>query len=82
MEKKAYAFVFAGFFITEKNPQEIFREDVTAQDMEEIEKLIREKLFKPGVDVALAPSIVPPHQANDLLNEFGNVIFGRGEANA
>ncbi|ACN99780.1 hypothetical protein [Sulfurihydrogenibium azorense] len=82
MEKKAYAFVFAGFFITEKDPQEIFREDVTAQDMEEIERLVKEKLFKPGVDVALAPSIVPPHQANDLLQEFSRIIFGRGEENA
>lgn len=82
MEKKAYAFVFAGFFITEKDPQEIFNENVTAEDMEQIENLIREKLFKPGVDVALAPSIVPPHQANELLNEFGKVIFSTGEPNA
>lgn len=82
MEKKAYAFVFAGFFITEKEPLDVFREDVTAQDMEEIEKLVKEKLFKPGVDIALAPSIVPPNQANDLLQEFGNVIFSRGETDA
>lgn len=82
MEKKAYAFVFAGFFITDKEPLEVFREDVTAQDMEEIEKLVKEKLFKPGVDIALAPSIVPPNQANDLLHEFGNIIFSRGEPDA
>ncbi len=82
MEKKAYAFVFAGFFITEKDPQEIFNENVTAEDMEQIENLIREKLFKPGVNVALAPSIVPPHQANELLNEFGKVIFSTGEPHA
>ncbi|MCX7760546.1 MAG: hypothetical protein N2Z81_05095 [Hydrogenothermaceae bacterium] len=82
MEKKAYAFVFAGFFITDKEPQEIFREDVSAEDMEQIEKLVKEKLFKPEVDVALAPSIVPPNQANELLQEFGNVIFGRGEIDA
>lgn len=82
MEKKAYAFVFAGFFITEKDPQEIFNENVTAEDMQQIEDLIKEKLFKPGVDVALAPSIVPPHQANELLQEFGRVIFSQGESNA
>lgn len=82
MERKAYAFVFGGFFITDKEPNDIFREDVTAEDMEEIEKLVRAKLFKEGVDVALAPSIVPPNQANELLNQFGNVIFGKGEANA
>lgn len=82
MEKKAYAFVFAGFFITDKDPQEIFNENVTAEDMEQIEKLVKEKLFKPGVDVALAPSIVPPHQANELLQEFGKVIFSTGETNA
>jgi hypothetical protein len=81
MEKKAYAFVFAGFFITNQDPQDIFNENVTAQDMEEIENLIKTKLFKPGVDVALAPSIVPPHQANELLNEFSKVIFGQGEVN-
>lgn len=50
--------------------------------MEQIEKLVKEKLFKPEVDVALAPSIVPPNQANELLQEFGNVIFGRGEIDA
>ncbi|WP_297890344.1 hypothetical protein [Sulfurihydrogenibium sp.] len=82
MEKKAYAFVFAGFFITEKDPQEIFNENVTAEDMQQIEDLIKEKLFKPGVDVALAPSVVPPHQANELLQEFGRVIFSQGESNA
>lgn len=82
MEKKAYAFVFAGFFITEKDPQEIFNENVTAEDMQQIEDLIKEKLFKPGVDVALVPSIVPPHQANELLQEFGRVIFSQGESNA
>lgn len=82
MEKRAYAFVFAGFFITDKEPLEAFKEDVTAQDMEEIEKLVKEKLFKPGVDIALAPSIVPPNQANDLLYEFGNIIFSRGEMDA
>ena len=81
MEKKAYAFVFAGFFITDKDPQDVFNENITAQDMEEIENLIKTKLFKPGVDVALAPSIVPPHQANELLNEFSKVIFGQGEVN-
>ncbi|MCX7738392.1 MAG: hypothetical protein N2Z80_03120 [Hydrogenothermaceae bacterium] len=82
MEKKAYAFVFAGFFITDKEPIEIFREDVTAEDMEEIERLVKEKLFKSSVDVALAPSIVPPDQANDLLHEFGNVIFNRRDDDA
>ncbi|MEZ0323202.1 MAG: hypothetical protein ABWJ98_02690 [Hydrogenothermaceae bacterium] len=82
MEKKAYAFVFAGFFITDKEPQEIFREDVSAEDMEQIEKLVKEKLFKPGVNVALAPSIVPPHQADQLLQEFANVIFRKGEIDA
>lgn len=82
MEKKAYAFVFAGFFITDREPLEVFREDVTAQDMEEIERLVKEKLFKPGVEVALAPSIVPPNQANDLLHEFGNIIFSRSKPDA
>jgi hypothetical protein len=82
LEKRAYAFVFAGFFITDKDPQEVFNENLTAEDMEEIERLVKEKLFKPGVEVALAPSIVPPHQANELLQEFGNVIFGRGEPDA
>lgn len=82
MEKRAYAFVFAGFFITEREPLDALREDVTAQDMEEIEKLVKEKLFKPGVDITLAPSIVPPNQANELLQEFGDIIFSRGEPNA
>jgi len=79
MEKRAYAFVFAGFFITDKEPQEIFREDVSAEDMEEIQNLVKSKLFKEGVEVALAPSIVPPNQANELLNEFGKIIFQGGE---
>lgn len=82
MEKRAYAFVFAGFFITDKEPLEVFRQDVSAEDMEEIEKLVKEKLFKPGVDVALAPSIVPPNQADTLLHEFGNVIFSNGDSDA
>jgi len=79
MEKRAYAFVFAGFFITDKEPQEVFREDVSAEDMEEIQNLVKSKLFKEGVEVALAPSIVPPNQANELLNEFGKIIFQGGE---
>lgn len=81
MEKKAYAFVIPGFFITSEDPNTIFKEDVTAEDMEEIEALLKKKLFKEGVDVAIAPSIVPPHQANEVLNEFSNIIFGTGENN-
>ncbi|WP_029522691.1 hypothetical protein [Persephonella sp. KM09-Lau-8] len=81
-EKKAFPFAFVGFFVTEKEPLEVLKEDVTPEQIEEIQNLIKKYLFKEGVDLVVAPFIVPPDQVNDALNQLADVVFKPDEEQA
>ncbi len=81
MEKRAYAFVLPGFFVTDKSPEEIFREDIQPEEIEKIQDLIKKTIFKSDVDVdiVIAPFMVPPDQAHDALQQLGQAVFGGEE---
>ncbi|WP_297455569.1 hypothetical protein [Persephonella sp.] len=81
-EKKAYPFAFVGFFVTEEEPLDILKEDVTPEQIEEIQNLIKKYLFKEGVDVVVAPFIVPPDQVNDALHQLADAVFKPDEEQA
>jgi len=50
LEKRAYAFVLPGFFVTDKSPEEIFREDIKPEELEKIQELIKETIFKKNLN--------------------------------
>ncbi len=81
MEKRAYAFVLPGFFVTDKAPEEIFREDIKPEELEKIQELIKETIFKKDldIDIVIAPFLVPPDQAHDALRQLGEAVFGGEE---
>ncbi len=83
MEKRAFAFVLPGFFVTDKSPEEIFREDISPEELEKIQELIKETIFRKDldVDVVIAPFLVPPDQAHDALRQLGEAVFGGEEGN-
>ncbi len=74
-EKKAYPFALVGFFVTDKPIEETFRKDVTPEKLEELQELLRKTIFEEGVDIAIAPFVVPPDQVNDALNQLAEVVF-------
>jgi hypothetical protein len=74
-EKKAYPFALVGFFVTEKNINDAFRTDVTPEELEQIRELLKKLIFAEGVDVAIAPFVVPPDQVNDALQQLAEVVF-------
>lgn len=78
-EKKAYPFALVGFFVTEKDVNDVFRTDVTPEELEKIRELIQKLIFVGGVDVAIAPFIVPPDQVNDALQQLADAIFNPEE---
>ena len=76
----AVPFSLVGFFVTERDKvEESIRTDLTPEEMEKLQDLIAKFLFKEGVRVALYPSVVPPDQAEDAVNELENLIFGEDE---
>jgi len=75
VELKAYPFAIVGFFITDKEPQNSFREELSAEEMEKIQELIKKYIFKEGVELVIAPFVVPPDQVNDALNQLANQVF-------
>ncbi len=83
MEKRAYAFVLPGFFVTDKSPEEVFREDIKPEELEQVQDLIRKIIFKEDadIDIVIAPFLVPPDQANEALQQLGQAVFGGEEEN-
>ncbi len=77
-ELKAYPFVIVVFFITDKAPQDSFREELSIEEMEEIQSLIKKYIFKEGTDIVIAPFIVPPDQVDGTLKQLAEQVF-RGE---
>ncbi|GAB6065560.1 hypothetical protein JCM9492_06520 [Aquifex pyrophilus] len=83
MEEKKYVavpFALVGFFVTDKpSVEESIRTDLTPEELEKLQDLIARFLFKEGVRVAIYPSVVPPEQASEAVNELENLIFGEEE---
>ncbi|WP_457640045.1 hypothetical protein [Persephonella sp.] len=78
-EKKAYPFALVGFFVTDKNISDVFRADVTPDELEQLRELLKKLIFTEGVDVAIAPFVVPPDQVNDALNQLAEAVFSPPE---
>lgn len=74
-EKKAYPFALVGFFVSEKPIEEVFRKDVTPEELEKLQEFLRKTIFAENVDIAIAPFVVPPDQVNDALNQLAEVVF-------
>ncbi|RMA96055.1 hypothetical protein [Hydrogenothermus marinus] len=78
-ERKAYPFALVGFFVSEKPIEEIFRKDVTPEELEKLQQLLKDTIFTEDVDIAIAPYVVPPDQVNDALNNLANIVFNPEE---
>ncbi|RMD46409.1 MAG: hypothetical protein D6834_02510 [Aquificota bacterium] len=74
-EKKAYPFALVGFFVSEKEIEDVFRRDVTPEELENLQQLLKDTIFEKDVDIAIAPFVVPPDQVNDALNQLAEVVF-------
>jgi len=81
LEKKAYAFVLPGFFVTDHSPEEVFKEDIKPEELEKIQELIKKVIFRDDIDIdiVIAPFLVPPDQAHDALEQLGQAVFGGEE---
>ncbi len=78
-ETKAYPFALVGFFVTDKNINEVFRQDITPEELEQLQELLKKTIFVEDVEIAIAPFVVPPDQVNDALNQLADVIFSQEE---
>ncbi len=76
-ETKAYPFALVGFFVTDKDINEVFRQDVTPEELERLQDLLKKTIFVEDVEIAIAPFVVPPDQVNDALNQLADVIFSQ-----
>lgn len=81
MEEQVYAVPFSlvGFFFTSKSVEESIRGDLSPEELEKLQEILCKFLFTENVQVALYPSIVPPDQAEDALEELEDMIFGEEE---
>ncbi len=75
----AVPFSLVGFFVTDKDVEESIRTDLTPEELEKLQDIISRFLFKEGVRVALYPSVVPPDQAQEAVEELEQMIFGEEE---
>ncbi len=75
----AVPFSIVGFFVTNRSVEESIRNDLTPEEMEKLQDLIAKFLFREGVRVAIYPSVVPPDQAEEAVDELENMIFGGEE---
>ncbi len=75
----AVPFSIVGFFVTDRDPEESIRNDVTPEELEKLQELIGRFLFKEDIRVVLYPSVVPPESAGDVVKELEDLIFGEGE---
>ncbi|WP_457621067.1 hypothetical protein [Persephonella sp.] len=78
-ETKAYPFALVGFFITDKDVNEAFRQNVTPEELEKLQEVLKKTIFNEDVDVAIAPFVVPPDQVNDALQQLADAIFSQEE---
>ncbi len=78
-ETKAYPFALVGFFVTDKEVKDVFRQNITPEELEKLQELLKKTIFKEGVDIAISPFIVPPDQVDDALNQLAEVIFSKEE---
>ncbi len=76
---KAVPFSLVGFFVTDRPIEESIRTDLDPEELEKLQEFIAKMLFKEGIRVALYPSVVPPEQANEAINELEELIFGEEE---
>ena len=76
---QAVPFSLVGFFITDTSVEESVRGDVTPEEMEKLQELIAKLLFREGIRVVIYPSIVPPDQASDAVDDFQKLLFSEGE---
>jgi len=74
-DKKAYPFAVVGFFITDKDIDDVFRKELTPEEIEQLERMITKVFFAKGVDVVIAPSIIPPDQVNNVLSQLAHAVF-------
>ncbi|MDW8096116.1 MAG: hypothetical protein RMI51_04880 [Aquificaceae bacterium] len=81
MEEQLYAvpFTLVGFFFTNRSVEESIRGDLTPEELEKLQEILGRFLFNEGIQVALYPSIVPPDQAEDAVEELEELIFGQEE---
>jgi hypothetical protein len=75
----AVPFSLVGFFLTDGDPEQSIRTDVTPEELEKLQELVARFLFKENVRVALYPSVVPPEMANEVVDELEELIFGEEE---
>lgn len=78
-ETKAYPFALVGFFVTDKDVKDVFRQNITPEELEKLQELLKKTIFNEGVDIAISPFLVPPDQVNDALNQLADVIFSKEE---
>jgi len=79
MEEKKYAavpFALVGLFVTDRDVEESIRTDMTPEELEKLQELLARFLFKEGIRVAVYPSVVPPEQADEVVKELEQLIFG------
>lgn len=81
MKQHMYAVPFSlvGFFFTNRSVEESIRGDLTPEELKKLQEIIRRFLFKEGVRVALYPSIVPPDQTEEAVEELEDMLFGEEE---
>jgi hypothetical protein len=80
LELKAFPFVIAGFFVSDRSPDEVLNIEVDEEKLMELEKLIKETFFKDkNLDIRIFPYIVPPDKTEDALNDLANIIFSTDE---
>ncbi|MFN3813271.1 MAG: hypothetical protein ACK4SM_01430 [Aquificaceae bacterium] len=81
MEEQMYAVPFSlvGFFFTSKSAEESIRSDLTPGEMEKLQDMLARFLFTEDIKVTLYPSVVPPDQAEEALEELEDMIFGESE---
>lgn len=82
MEEQMYAvvpFSLVGFFFTNKPIEESIRSDLTPEEMEKLQELLARFLFTEDIKIALYPSVVPPDQAEEALEEFEDMMFGEDQ---
>ncbi len=75
----AVPFSLVGFFVTSRSVEESIRTDLTPEELEKLQDLLAQYLFTEGVRVALYPSVVPPDQAEEAVNELEEIVFGEEE---
>ncbi|NPA40789.1 MAG: hypothetical protein GXO18_00740 [Aquificae bacterium] len=76
----AVPFSLVGFFVTDREVEDSIRTDLTPEELEKLQDILAKFLFKEGVRVALYPSVVPPEQASEAVEELEQIIFGEEES--